>query len=357
MDPVAQRFRTQRLSGSPLPSAEAAVRLLGAVQAQDYSGAKWSLGQRMSAATDAAIDRELDQGRILRTHVLRPTWHFVARDDIRWMLEQSAPRVLAQSAYYFRRLDLDAGVFRRTHEIFERELAGARHRTRAELAAALRRRRIEASGQRLAYIVAEAELTGVVCSGALRGKQHTYALLEERAPGARRLAPDEALAELTRRFFEGHGPATLRHCAWWGGLTLGEARRGIEMAGTALRQVDVGRVAHWMRGDSPAPPARDRAAYLIPEYDEALLGYKEAALPDLPRAPGMERRRAAWVRPIVIRGGRAGTWRRTTDRSEVLLETDVLARLDSAEEREVDKAAQRLGRFLGKPVRLMRARR
>ena len=357
MDLVAQRFRTQRLSGSPLPSAEAVVRLLGAVQSQDYPGAKWSLGQRMSDPTDAAIDRALDEGRILRTHVLRPTWHFVTPDDIRWMLELSAPRVLAQSAYYFAKLGLEPGVFRRAHVVLERELTAGRHRTREELAAALRRRKIEASGERLAYIVAEAELTGLLCSGALRGKRHTYALLEERAPQARKLRPDEALAELTCRFFEGHGPATLRHYAWWGGLTLGEARRGLEMVGGPLVRIEVGGSTCWMGRDAPDPPARDRAAYLVPEYDEALLGYKEPMLADLPRAAGLERRPARWVRPIVIAGGRAGSWRRTFGRSEVSLETDVFARLDTGAEREIEKAAERFGRFLGKAIRVIRVGR
>ncbi|MBA2457948.1 MAG: winged helix DNA-binding domain-containing protein, partial [Gemmatimonadales bacterium] len=224
MDLLRQRLYTQRLSGPPLERPEDVVRLLGAVQSQDYPGAKWSLGQRVRNGTDAAVDEAFSSGRILRTHILRPTWHFVAPDDIRWMLQLSAPRVQALNAHRYRQLELDQALLRRSAALFARALESGNHLTRTELAAVLSRGRIAAAGARLAHAVMHAELEGVICSGALRGKRHTYALLEERASLARILARDEAVAELTHRFFSGHGPATPAHCAWWSGLRAADVR-------------------------------------------------------------------------------------------------------------------------------------
>ncbi len=350
MDLLRRRLYHQHLAGTPLSEPEEVVRLLGAVQSQDYSGAKWSLGQRLAGATDGSIDRAFDQGRILRTHVLRPTWQFVTPEDIRWLLRLTAPRVLAQNAYQYPRLELDRTLFRRVHVLFERALRGGRQLTRAELGAVLRRAGIAAAGQRLAYIVMEAELAGLVCSGALRGKRHTYALLGERAQAGRTLEREEALAELTIRFFTGHGPATLRHYAWWAGLTLADARAGVALAGDRLTAVEQDGHTGWMSSGSSSPGRSALPAYLLPEYDEAVLGYKEPPLPDLPRARA--RWRDDWLRPVLIGGKRAGTWRRTVVAGRVRLETSLFAALDRTQRGALEAAAGRYGRFLGLPVRL-----
>jgi hypothetical protein len=257
LDLLHRRFHTQHLAGPPLETAEAVVELLVAVQSQDYPGAKWSLGHRVRGATDAALDRAFNEGRILRTHVLRPTWHFVTPDDIGWLLRLSAPRVLAQCAHQYPALELDRALFRSSHTLFQRALRDGRHRTRTELGAILGCAGIAASGQRLAYIVAEAELTGLVCSGPLRGKQHTYALLEERAPGARVPARDEALGELTLRFFTGHGPATARPFAWWAGLTVADVNAGLHMVRDRLTRLEQDGHTWWL-GPGREPARRER---------------------------------------------------------------------------------------------------
>ncbi|HEX6104414.1 MAG TPA: winged helix DNA-binding domain-containing protein [Gemmatimonadales bacterium] len=353
MDLLRRRLHAQRLAGPPLERPEDVVRLLLGVQSQDYPGAKWSLAQRLRQGTDAAVDRAFSAGRILRTHVLRPTWHFVTPADIRWLLRLTGPRVLAQSAYQYPRLELGPAVFRRCHAVFERALRDGRHLTRSELADALGRAGIVARGQRLAYIVAEAELTGLVCSGAPRGKHQTYALLEERVPAAGVPEGEEALAELTLRFFTGHGPAGLRHFAWWASLTRADARLGLSLVQDRLARVDVARETYWLSPDAGAPPRARPRAYLIPEFDELILGYKDAALPDLPRARGKARWSDDWLRPVIVGGKRAGTWRRATTRGGVALETNLFARLDPAGARALRLAAERYEAFLGVPVRLV----
>ena len=206
------RLYNQHLAGTRFKKPEAAVQGLVAVQAQDYAAAKWAVAQRTADATDAGIDRALAAGTILRTHVLRPTWHFVAAPDIRWMLELTAPRINALSAYYYRKTGLDDGVFLKSNAALKKALQGGRQLTRAELGSVLQKARISKSTDdplRLVYLVMRAELDMVICSGARRGKQFTYALFDERVPEPAGLSRDEALSELVRRFFTSRGPATL----------------------------------------------------------------------------------------------------------------------------------------------------
>jgi hypothetical protein len=330
---------------------EDVVRLLCAVQAQDYAGAKWSLGQRTRNGTDRAIDQAFNSGKVLRTHVLRPTWHFVTPVDIRWMLQLTAPHVHALNAYYYRKLELDPALFRRSDKLLMKALEGDKHRTRAELAAALSRGGIIAAGPRLAYIVAHAELEGLICSGPLRGKQHTYSLLEERVPAAPTLTRDEALAELALRFFTGHSPATLRHFAWWSGLPMADARAGLAMIRGRLTARRDGPL-EWLGIPGSAGERPPMAAYLLPEYDEALVGGKDFGAIDLTPAARRGPWKDAYLRPVIIAGKRAGTWKRTVTRGRAVLEANLFARLTPSQSRALQAAAVRYGTFLELPVSL-----
>src|SRR3954453_1696849 len=245
MDVAIQRLRNQRLLGTPFAAPEDVVRWLGAVQSQDYAGGKWAIAQRTRAGTDADIDRARADGRILRPHVLRPTWHFVLPDDVRWMLALTAPRVRTAMATYDRKLALDGGVFRRSQALLRRALGGGGALARGERARTLGGAGIEASGQRLGHIMMRAELDALVTSGPRRGKQSTYALLDERVPPRRMLERDEALAALAGRYFNSHGPALPHDFAWWSGLTVSDARRGIESASPRLGSTTVDGRTYW----------------------------------------------------------------------------------------------------------------
>lgn len=352
MNLLRQRLYNQHLAGTPLERPEDVVRRLCAVQSQDYLGAKWSVGQRIRRGTDAAVDAAFSAGRILRTHILRPTWHFVAPEDIRWMLRLTSPRVHACNAYRYRQLELDAGLLRRCHDRIAHSLEGGNQLTRTELAKVLRRSGVATNGQRLAYIVMYAELEGLICSGALRGKQHTYALLEERAPATRPLEPDEALAELTRRFFTGHGPATMEHFVWWSGLTVARARAGLSLAQAHLTKRSADGRTYWLGPSRRAAGETRLTAHLLPEYDEAILGYKDLSIPDLPRANARKKWQDFFYRPVIIGGKRAGTWRRRFVGRGVVLDTNLFASLDGAQHQALEAAADRYAGFIGMPVRL-----
>jgi len=347
-DLMRRRLHNQRLAGSEFTTPEQIVAWLGAVQAQDYPGAKWGVALRSDALTNTELDASFDNGRILRTHILRPTWHFVAAPDIRWMLELSAPRVHASNAHMYRKLELDDRVFARCRTIFRRTLKGGGALTRSELAAALTKGGITASGQRLAYIVMHEELDRTLTSGPRRGKQFTYMLLDERAPTARRLAPDAALAELTRRYFTGHGPATVRDFVWWSGLTVRQARGGIEMLGPQVVQETVGDLTYW-NVPSKAPAASDPARlYLLPNYDEYLIAYRDrgnvARLLTTAEAP---REVDIYAHVLVLDGGFGGTWRRAQSSDAVEITVRPVDRLGREQARALATAAARHGMFLG----------
>ena len=211
------------------------VAWFGAVQAQDYQRAKWALAQRAPALTDAQIDRALADGTIIRTHGPRPTWHFIAQADARWVLTAVAPRVQLRSRTMYRTYEIDAALMTRARRIVEKALGGGQFLTRAAIGKALAAKGIEAAGIRLGLMVFVLELDQVVCSGPRQGKQFTYALFDERVRGALVLPPDEARTALAARYVASHGPVTVNDFVWWSGLTVGEARRAFESVSPALR--------------------------------------------------------------------------------------------------------------------------
>jgi hypothetical protein len=351
---ATQRLHTQYLLGPRLQRPEDVVRWLTAVQSQDYPGAKWGVAQRTDGSTAVHIDRAFNEGAILRTHVMRPTWHFVMPEDIRWMLELTAPRIKALLATYDRRLELDEALYARSNAAIEKALHGGKHLTRTELAHALRDEGIEATGQRLAHIVSRAELDAIICSGALRGKQHTYALLAERAPNTSHLDRDEALAELARRYFTSHGPALVQDFAWWSGLTVADAKTGLEIVTRHLTSEYAEGKTYWFAPPQPHIRADGPFAHLLPNYDEYLIAYRDrsaffdqSSLGDATFFRDVLRRHI-----IVIDGQVVGGWHSTESRGEATIHLRLLARLTKTQHPAIKAAAGDYGRFLGKPVTL-----
>jgi hypothetical protein len=349
---LLQRLNQQRITRDPLDSPEAVVAWLGAVQAQEHSGGKWALGLRMQAATDAQVEQAFNAGRFLRTHAMRPTWHFVTPEDIVWLQTLTAPRVHAINAYMYRKLELDQAVLERSCEIIARELQGLRSRTRAELGQALTVAGIDVSDLlRLGYIMHYAELEALVCSGPRRGKQQTYALIAERAPQARILSRDEALAELTRRYFTGHGPAAARDFSWWSGLSLAEVKSGLEMIAPELERIERDGELYYFASAYP-PSAEPRlAAYLLSTYDEFLLGY--SAFDRKRREVEIGPNGLKYDSTFVIDGQIRGSWRRTLPKGKVLVELVPFAPLTGEHAAWLEDAARRYADFLELPVEIV----
>ena len=337
-----------------LTDPAAVVRELGAVQAQDYGSAKWALAQRTAGRTDADVERAIAGGAILRTHVLRPTWHFVLPEDARWMLDLTAPRVRGAMAHYHRKWALDAQVFRKSHAAMARALRDGAHLTRGELAEAVRLAGVRvAAGERVGHLLMQAELDRVIISGARRGKQVTYALFDARVPAARPRDRDEALHDLTCRYFATRGPATPHDFAWWSGLTVADAKRGVEGAATLLTRETLDGIAYWHAGSAGAAGRRPRIAHLLPNYDEYFIGFKDrSAFGHRLRGIRAQRRINALSGHILLVDGQmVGGWRRTVGKT-VDVALDLLVPLTAAEVRLVRRAAERFAEFLGVPVRV-----
>lgn len=355
MDIARRRLAAQHLTNPTLTDAAEVVRVLGAIQSQDYAGAKWAIGMRSRGVTDASVERAFTEGRIIRTHVLRPTWHFVDPADVRWMLALTAPRIKRVMSYYNVQVGLDDALLRRTNRILERALRDGKQLTRTELAEVLRRARVDVSGPfRLARVVMNAELDAVVCSGGRRGKQFTYALLDERVPPARLPDRDEALVELTRRYFTTRGPATPSDFAWWSGLTVADARRGIEMMGDALEREMIDGRPYW---SVPSTVKRWRAplVHLLPNYDELFIGHKDRSalgkrLASVDLVTGGD---ALTAYVIVVDGQLVGGWKRAPAAGSVSIQLKLLVRLSAPERSALEAAARRYGAFLGSRVEVL----
>jgi Winged helix DNA-binding domain len=343
----------QYLTGARADTGSQVVRSLGAVQAQEYLDAKWALALRTRGARDADIERELDEGSILRIHLLRPTWHFVAREDIHWMLSLSGPRVNAGNTYRYRQLELDEKVFRTSQDVLRSQLAGGKHRSRAELREALENVGIVMEQNRLAHILMRAELEGIICSGPRRGKQFTYALLHERVPPTPMIERDEALLRLARRYFATRGPATASDFAWWSGLTKADVVRAIDLAGGELQKVMIEDQAYWQTAPN-APAKASPSAHLLPIFDEYFIGLRDRSAMGrhLPDPKGGTRGDPLNANFVFVNGQIVGRWMRRLENNRVVIALDLLTAVTRADIRRIAAQAHRFGEFLGMPVEL-----
>ena len=348
---IRRRLSNQRIADPNFTKPQDVVTWLGAVQAQDYAAAKWAVGLRMKEATDALLDEALADGSILRSHLLRPTWHFASPQDFRWMLELNAPRLRAGLASIDRQLELDKDTLKRSKATLMKALKGGKQLTRDELEVALRRNGIHTDGLRSTHLMFHAELDGIICSGGRRGKQFTYALLDERVPHTPTPKRDEALAELARRYFISRGPATVQDFEWWSGLTLTDARKGLDSVKSKLVNEVVGGQNFWFADSLPAK-LPSPAAHLLPNYDEYTVAYADrSAIFETAHTNKLDSRGNILFQHAVVLDGRAvGTWRRTIKKKEVVLELTLFRKLTKTEERAVAVEAERYGNFLGLAV-------
>jgi hypothetical protein len=348
-------MHNQHLWGAPLDTPEDVVGWLGAMQAQEFPVAKWSVAQRARDADNAAIDEVFAFGRILRTHILRPTWHFVLPADIRWMLKISGPRVNALNSHYYRKLGLGEEQLAMTNTLIAKALGEGPHLTRREIAALLERANISAEGLRLGYILMRAELDGVICSGAPKGKQQSYASLDERAPEVDNRDRDEALAELTRRYFISRGPATLKDYLRWSSLTAADGRKGLNSVESELEHEVADGRTYWFAPSSPGPMEVGGRIDLVQGYDECIMSYSESR--DLLRSTTTfdenSHEKTAFIHAILLDGRLRGHWKRFPKRHSVVIETFLYRPLNGVERKALVSAVERYGRFLGVPASLL----
>ena len=347
----------QHLAKPTLATAAEVVSTLGAVQAQDYASAKWGIAQRTVGATDADVEKEISEAKILRTHILRPTWHFVAAVDVRWMLELTAPRVRAAVGSYDRKLGIDADVRRKTRTILSQALRGSNHLTRLELARELANGGVRADGtQLLAHLMMHAELDGLVCSGVRRGKQFTYALVDECVPATRYLMRDVALQKLATTYFQTRGPASEDDFAWWSGLTKADARAAVQTV-EGLDSETIKGKKYWY--STPGTFPKQPLVRLLASYDEYLVSYRDRSAMQRRADPAKVGENFDFLGSyvIILNGQIVGRWARSIGSDGITVTLQPFVRLSRVELDAVEEQANRYAQFLGIPLKLETTKR
>jgi hypothetical protein len=341
---MPDRLSNQQILRPQITTAAELVRWMGAVQAQDYAGGLWGVGLRMAKARESDIEAAIAARAIVRTWPMRRTLHLVPAADVRWMLRHLASRVIKGSAGRYRALGLDDAAFSRSRVLLSRALDDGKRLTRPDAYAVLERGGVSPEGQRGIHILSHLAQHGLICFGPREGRQPTFVLLEEWIPAAPEPSRAEALAMLARRYFQSHGPATVRDFAWWAGLPQKDAREAMEAAGPKLE-----------KRPRAKPRSTRPAAVLLPPWDEYLVGYRDRAAALGHLAPDHPRRAGAIGIPLVLIDGRArGAWRRAVSPSKVRLGLEFWGRVSAVERHAVESAARRYSRFLGRELLLAR---
>ena len=351
LDIARWRLRSQHLVWPYALSAGEVVGSLLAVQAENPGQAAWAVASRTPDPDPAELAALLDDGTVLRTHVLRPTWHFVRAEDAGWLLELTGPRLRRVTGQQLRDTHgLDEAAIGRAVTAVTQALASRGQLTRAQLAGELRERGIGGGGQMLMVLLAHAELDGLICSGANTG-EHTYALMGERVPAPRRLGRAEALAELALRYFTGHGPATERDLAYWATLTLTDVRAGLAQVRDRLGwfQHD-GRTFWHAPGDPPTGPQQP-AAHLLQILDETYRGYQDSRWV-LDTAGRVPRTRETAAGMALTDAQLIAAMRRSIAPGQVRFDLRPYRALTPSEIEALDQAARRYGAYLRLKARI-----
>jgi hypothetical protein len=341
------RLISQQIAKTKFKRPQEIVGWMGAMQAQDYKMAKWAIGLRTPKATEKTVEAAIDNGEIIRTHLLRPTWHFVSADDIWWMLDLTGKRIKAAQKSREKQLELNEKIFSKSTAIFEKVLSGNNHLTRAQLLSELTKAKIATHNNRSSHILFNAELEGIICSGKTKEKQTTYALLSERVPQNKKLNKDEALHKLATTYFESHCPATLPDFTWWSGLSAIDARHAVEMIKPDFVAEEINSQIYWFPNSFFIPKSFKESAYLLPAFDEFLISYKDrtAAIVAEHHNKAFSNNGIFWP-TIVINGQVRGIWKRTLKKGKVIVETNFFEKPDENIRAMTEKAVEKAKFFL-----------
>jgi hypothetical protein len=347
MDLANLRLRNQLIDGSRLTDPAEAVRALCAVQAQDYYSSLWAVGLRLRNGCEADVERAINERRIVRTWPMRGTLHLVAAEDVHWLLNLLAPRVLQrQAARVLREFAIDRALLKRAAKIVEQALRGGQATRRSSLYERFETEKISTDRQRGLHILWWLANDGLICCGPRAGKQHTFVLLDEWIPSTPALRREEALAKLAQRYFAHHGPATLADFVWWSGLTTADAQASIEAVESELTEERVGHTTYWSGLQQRA--RRRVMCHLLPVYDEYAVGYADrTACLDPAHAKHAAAGHGIFRAPIVIDGRIVGSWTRELGKKRVEIRVTPLARFDRQQRQAIEEAGARYGRYLG----------
>ncbi|GHT75368.1 hypothetical protein AGMMS50262_10450 [Bacteroidia bacterium] len=309
------RLASHQLLETHCRTPQEVVAWLGAMQAQDFNMVKLAVSVRLPECAEQTVEEAFNQGKILRTHVLRPTWHFVTPSTIRWQLSLSAGRIKSSSYSRDRDLEITEKLYSQTNTIIAKALEGGNHLTREAIGAELEKHHIVVNSARLVHFLMRAEVEAIVCSGTLQGKNQTYALLDERAPAVPSLHKDEALAQLAQLYFRSHSPATLPDFVWWSGLSVSEARRGLEAIKNEYVAEVINDQTYWIRNDYRDIHEVENSYHLLPAFDEYIIAYKDRSPVLLSEHHSRAVSSNGVFRPVIVVNGQVvGLWKKTAQK-------------------------------------------
>jgi len=340
------RLFNQQVQSTKFQQPQELVGWMAAMQAQDYAMAKWAVGSRLPKASEQTLEQALDAGTILRTHLMRPTWHFVAAADIRWMQALTGPIVKAAVAGRDKNLGLDESIFRQSNALLEKILSNGKHLTRQELMIRIEKEGIPMDNFRIAHVMMRAELDAIVCNGIRKGKEHTYTLLEEKVPASKSLTKEEALATLVLRYFSSHGPATLADFIWWSGIKTTDARRGLEAVESQLICEKVNGQDYWLSNNFSTPSTNEPTAFFLAAFDEFVISYRDRSA-SLDTAWGKHAISSNGIfKPLIVLNGQViGIWKRTHKKDSVQIEQQLFTSISPKEQDILEQAAWKYANY------------
>ncbi len=342
------RLANQQIASSTFKSPEEIVNWMGCIQAQDYAGAKWAIGCRIKGITDANIEHLINEGKILRTHIMRPTWHLVLPDDIHWILKLTAPKIKALYKGYHQKLGIDQDILKRSKTIITHALDENGKMTRAELTLLLKKEKVSTADGRISFLLMDAELDGLICCAGKLGNQFAYTLLNEEGSNAKLFNRDEAIAALTKRYFLSRGPATIYDFSWWSGLSITDAKKGIELNKELLKHEIVNGNTYWLSINQERTTSGENSVYVLPPFDEYAVAYKDRS-----DVLGQEFYSEAvfGLKPIIISDGQiTGTWKSAVRKDGISINTSLFAPACRLSAKAIAPAYKRYGEFMGKSI-------
>jgi hypothetical protein len=348
-DIAVDRLYNQQAGGAAFSTAASLVKWMGAMQAQDYEQVKWAIGSRLNGFTQADVESAIRKRSIVRSWLFRGTIHFAHPDDLHWLLDYLAPRIIPKTHTRNKQLGLKESAFDQYNSVLSQCLKEKKELTRTELSSIFNQSGIDATGPRLSHILWRAAVDQVICFGT---KNDSIMLLGKRKAGSKKTV-EESLTEMATRYFSSHGPATIADFAGWAGITLKDARIGIESSGRTLKQVDVEHTSYWMATKKRSESNTLPEAFLLAGFDEYYLGYRDKSLiiPNM-HVQQVVQKNGIFSPVVLINTKVAGTWNRTFKKDAVLVDIHPFKRLDTAQKALISNAAELYARFTEKKLQL-----
>jgi hypothetical protein len=351
LDIVKYRLFNQQISQTKFKTPGELVSYFIALQAQNYNSAKWAIGSRLPGITDVDVEKSLTDKKIIRTWLMRCTLHIVAVEDIRWLLTLLSPGIISKTAARIRQLGIDDSDIKKSNKVLIKALKNGDELTRDELAPMLHSAGVNTDGLRLSHLLQRASLEQIICFGSKRGNQFTFTLLDSFVPDVNPLERENALAEFTRRYFLSRGPATFQDFVWWSGLSVRDARTGIEYATQWLIKENINGNTYWLNKDKPNFRVSKNSTCLLAAFDEYLISYKNRSSCLDYKFAGHVFTKNGIFNPIILENGCVvGTWKPVIAKNKIVIKTHIFNSLNKNQNHFIDNESKKYAAFINKSL-------